>query len=203
MRTSSAKSGLVESKTFVIRDGKQMAALRAASRQETMDALASMGCVSVPELAAVLGRPPDSLYYHIRILQEVGLVQDAGVRERDGRKERLFRAVAPNLRLAYVPGSGGNAEEVTAIIDSMLRLTSRNFENAFQNESTVVEGAHRELWAARTIGWLTKDQLVELNRRITQLLQMMVTSPPRFGEQLFALSVVMTPLQRSKENHDA
>ena len=203
MRKAIAKNKFIKSKTYVIRDDKQMTSLRAASRQETLDALASMGPVSVPELAAVLGRPPDSLYYHIRILQKVGLVQDAGVRECEGRKERLVRAVAPDLRLSYVPGSGGNAEEVTAIVDSMLRLTSRDFEDAFQNENTVVEGPDRELWAARTIGWLTKDQLVEMNRRITQLLQMMITSPPRSGEQLFALSVVMTPLQRSKENHDA
>ncbi len=203
MKRATAQSDPAGAKTFVIRDGKQMRALRAASRQEILDTLAPMGTVSIPELAAALGRPADSLYYHFRILQKVGLIRGAGVRESNGRKERLFHAVAPDLKLAYVPGPKGNAKAVTAIVGSMLRLTSRDFTEAFQNEKTAVEGAHRELWAARTTGWLTKSQIAELNRRITEMLHETISSSPQGGEQLFALTVVLTPLQRSGADRDA
>ena len=101
-KASRAKSG--KPLRFFIRDPRQIAALKAASRQEVMDVLATMGTVSIAELAVALGRPADSLYYHIRILQRVGLVQASGSRESGGRTEKLYRAVSSYLRLGYVPG---------------------------------------------------------------------------------------------------
>lgn len=199
---STSKTVKAAEPPFVITNPRQIAALKAASRQEIMDVLAPMGTVSIAELAAALGRPADSLYYHVRILQKVGLMLAAGTRESNGRTEKLYRAVASDLRLAYVPGRRGNAKGITAIIDSMLRLTSRDFKDAFADEATVVEGAHRELWAARTTGWLTQQQLAELNARMTEMLRTNVTSLPGGTERLFALTMVLTPLQRSGGTHD-
>ena len=159
--------------------------------------LSSMGTVSVAELAAALGKPADSLYYHLRILQKAGLVVEDGSRQEAGHSERLYRAVASDLRLAYTPGLKGNAEAVTPIVDSMLRLTSRDFKAAFENGTTVVEGPQRELWAARTTGWLTEQQVEELNRHLASMMQITVSSPPRDGvERLYALTMVLTPLNR-------
>jgi len=182
---------------YVIRSRKQLATLKAAARQELLDVLSSMGTVSVAQLAAALGKPADSLYYHLRILQKTGLVVEEGTRQEAGRSERLYRAVAVDLRLAYTPGLKGNAEAVTPIVDSMLRLTSRDFRAAFENGTTVVEGPQRELWAARTTGWLTEQQVEELNRHLASMRQITVSSPPRDGgERLYALTMVLTPLNR-------
>jgi DNA-binding transcriptional ArsR family regulator len=182
--------------TYTIRTPKQIAALKAPTRQEILDVLAPMGEASIAELAAALGRPADALYHHIHILQKVGLVLAVGERLSGTRHEALFRTVAPDLRIAYEPGPKGNAKSVTPIVDAMLRLTSRNFVEGFQNTETVVEGEHRELWATRTTGWLTERQLAEVNRHITALLRTTVTSPPANG-RLFALTAVLVPLNRS------
>ena len=107
---------------YIIRNRKQLATLKAAARQELLDVLSSMGTVSVAELAAALGKPADSLYYHMRILQKAGLVLEDGMREEAGRNERLYRTVASDLRLAYMPVPKGNAEAVTPIIDTRTSL---------------------------------------------------------------------------------
>jgi DNA-binding transcriptional ArsR family regulator len=101
---------------YVIRSKRQMRALAAPTRQEILDILPRMGTVSVAELAAALGRPADSLYYHLRILKNVGLVLSDGYRALNGRREALFRAVAPELSLCYELGKKGNGSEVNAII---------------------------------------------------------------------------------------
>jgi predicted ArsR family transcriptional regulator len=182
---------------YIIRNRKQLATLKAAARQELLDVLSSMGTVSVAELAAALGKPADSLYYHVRILQKAGLVLEDGMREEAGRNERLYHTVASDLRLAYMPGPKGNAEAVTPIIDSMLRLTSRDFKAAFTDATTVIEGPQRELWAARTTGWLTEQQVEELNQHLASMRQTTVSSPPRDGgERLYALTMVLAPLNR-------
>lgn len=197
MRT--AKIGLKhdQSDPYIIRSRKQLDALKAAARQELLDVLSSMGTVSVAELAVALDKPADSLYYHLRILQKAGLVVEDGTREDAGHNERLYRAVASDLRLAYRPGPQGNAEMITPIVDSMLRLTSRDFKAAFTDATTVVEGPQRELWATRTTGWLTEQQVEELNQHLASMQQTTVSSPPRDGgERLYALTMVLTPLNR-------
>ena len=86
---------------YVIRGKKQLACLAAAARQEIFDVLEQRGTVSVAELAAVLGRPADGLYFHLRALTRAGLVRQAGHRTRSGRKETLYRTVKPEVQLAY------------------------------------------------------------------------------------------------------
>ena len=184
---------------FIIRSARQIAALKAASRQEVLDTLAAIGTVSISELALALGRAADSLYYHVRILEKVGLVEAAGTRGSVQGTESLYRAVSPDLRIAYVPGKQGNAEGVSSVVESMLRLTSRDFREAFLKEDTVVDGPKRELWATRTTGRLSPKDLAEINLHIASLLRTTTASASGRGERLYGLTVVLTPLHRSRE----
>src|SRR5437868_2035026 len=109
----------------------QMSALASPVRLELLDALARMGQASLAELAQALGRPADGLYYHVRALQRVGLVTAAGTRTRNGRREALVRALAPEYALQYESKSPARARAVNAIVASILRLGIRDFRRAF------------------------------------------------------------------------
>jgi len=146
-------------------------------------------------IAAALGRPADSLYFHLRTLQRVGLVRSAGSRPAARRREALFRAVGPELSLAYQPGKKGNTREVIAIIGAMLRLGIRDFRNAFRDADAAVSGPHRELWAARRTAWLSRSQIARVNRYIHKLMREMAA--PRREGRLYAVTLVLTPLARS------
>jgi DNA-binding transcriptional ArsR family regulator len=179
---------------YVIEDKRQMRALAAATRQEIIDVLPGMGAVSVAQLAAVLQRPADSLYYHLRILTRVGLVLEAGERRRHGRRETLFRAVAREISLRYQLGKKGNGRQINAIVASMLRLSIRDFGNAFGAAKAAAAGPHRELWALRKTGWLSRSQLGEVNRCMEKILRVM--SQSQRGGRLYGVSVVLNPLAR-------
>ena len=181
------------SQKYLIRSPKQMAALRAPTRQEIVDVLAPMGAASAAELAVALGRPADALYYHLRILRDVGLIVDAGERSTGTRREALYRTVGSGVTLSYEPGKRGNGKHVSPIIGAMLRLTERDFAQCLRDADTVVEGEQRELWAGRTTGWLTEQQLAGVNRHIARLLQASLKAPSPKG-RLFGLTVVLTPL---------
>jgi DNA-binding transcriptional ArsR family regulator len=179
---------------YIIEDKRQMRALAAATRQEIIDVLPGMGAVSVAQLAAVLKRPADSLYYHLRILTRVGLVLEAGERRRHGRRETLFRAIAREISLRYELGKKGNAREINAIVASMLRLSIRDFGSTFAAAKSVVSGSHRELWALRKTGWLSGAQLAAVNRCMAEILRIM-SQAQRKG-RLYGVSVVLNPLDR-------
>lgn len=180
--------------TYLIEDQPQLRVLTSAVRQEIVDVLAQMGTASVAEIAATLGRPADSLYYHLRALQKAGLVLPEGFRHRSRRKEVLFRTVAPELMLRYQPRHPPNRRAVTAIVGSMLRLGFRDFRRAFERPGVIVSGNNRELWALRRTGWLSAAQVVTVNRSIQQLSRNVARS--RGQGQLYAITVLLTPLEQ-------
>ena len=177
----------------MISGSKQLAALRAAARQEIVDVLERMGTVSVAELAAAVGRPADALYFHLRALSRAGLVRTAGLRSRGGRSEALYCTAAPELKLQYEPENEANRKAVTAIIASMLRLTMRDFRHSFRPGNVCVSGPGRELWAARKVGRLSSKQLGALNTGIAGLLDRLATKSTQKG-RLYAVTVVLTPI---------
>jgi len=178
---------------YVIRNQRQLRALISAVRQEIVDALVKLGSASAGDLAATLGRPADALYYHLRALKKSGLVINAGFRGAGRRKEEIFRTIAADLRLHYQPDDGGNRRVVTAIVGSLLRLGARDFRRAFGKGSAAVLGPRRELWATRQVGWLLPKELERVNASIERLRK--VVSRPRPGGRLYAITVLLTPLE--------
>ena len=172
----------------------QMAVLASPVRQELLDVLARMGTVSLAEIAAVLGRAPDGLYYHVRLLHRAGLVESAGARRRGGRPEALFRARGAQFALRYSSRSAAQARAVGAIVAGMLRLGIRDFRRAFADPGNRLEGPGRDLWALRTTGWLLPQQVRAVNRRIHGLSE--ATSRVERKGRLYAITVLLTPLAR-------
>lgn len=175
----------------VITRPEQLRALVSPVRQELLDAMARMGTVSIAEMAVVLGRPADGLYYHVRALQRVGLIESAGTRRGGARDEALFRATAGQFAIRY-PQAVAGRRAMTAIVGAMLRLGTRDFARALAHEDVRVEGPQRDVWALRTTGWLTPVQLRDVNRHIATLARA-ATRPGKAG-RLYAVTILLAPL---------
>jgi len=161
-------------------------------RQELLDVLARLGTASLTELGAVLGRPADGLYYHVRLLMRVGLVRSAGTRMRGGHSEAVFRAAARQYAVRYAPASRPHVQAMNDIVSAMLRLGIRDFRRALAGGGTRFEGPRRDLWAIRTTGWLRETQLGQVNRAIGALARSAGRHEP--GGRLYAVTVLLTPL---------
>lgn len=175
----------------VIADRKQVAVLTSAIRQEIVDTLGQLGAVSVSELAATLGRPPDALYYHLRLLVGAGLVRE--IRQSgNGRREARFRAVARQFRIDYKLDQRSYSDSMATVVASMLRVGIRDYRRALYSKGPVVEGASRELRAQRKTVWLTKQEI----RRVNQLIEKLLAAggPRRARARLFAITVLVTPV---------
>jgi DNA-binding transcriptional ArsR family regulator len=77
--------------------------LASSSRVAILQALEALGPSSVPALAEALGRSPEGLYHHMRLLESAGLVRVVDRERRHRRMERRF-ALTGSLQLAC-PGS--------------------------------------------------------------------------------------------------
>jgi DNA-binding transcriptional ArsR family regulator len=182
-------------RTALLEDADEIALLASPTRIEIVDTLEALGdAVSVAELAAAVGRPADGLYYHLRQLAEGGLIEEEAAP--DGRRYRSRTRKGDRLRLRYRPGATANADAVGRVAASVLRVAGRDFARALADPDTVVEGPHRELWAARGKGWVDATELAEINRllaRLMELVQKPATERPR--GKLVALSWVLAPVE--------
>ncbi len=140
--------------------------------QEIVDLVDAAGPSSVRQMARLMDRRPDSLYYHVHKLEAAGLLIEQGVRGAGRHAEAVYDVPGRPLYLAYDPQDAENVKAVSRVVASMLRSTLRDFRSGFTPELAVVDGEDRNLWAARMKGWLSADDLVELNRLLMEILDL-------------------------------
>lgn len=171
----------------------EIALLASPTRIELIDTIEALGGeASVAELAAQLGRPADGLYYHLRQLAEGGLLAETATTE--GRRYRTRMPRGERVRLRYRPGRNANAAAVGDVASSVLRVAGRDFSRAIADPKSVVEGPLRELWAARNKGWVGDAELVEINRLLVRIGDLLQRPRSASRDRLVALSWVLAPI---------
>lgn len=170
-----------------IRSARAIGALGSPVRQEIIDTVELLGgSATIAELAAQLGRPADGLYYHVRKLVAVGLLQIRG-----GSPEVYRTPTRHQLTLAY---DAELAPAVRRTIAGMLRIAKRDFDAGFAHPAAVVRGPRRSLWAGRAKGWVGPAELAELNALIGRIYEIL-RKPRRAGAtQLVSLCHVLAPI---------
>lgn len=124
---------------------------------------------SAKELSAEVGLPPDRLYYHLRQLEQAGIVEVAEYRPLPtGKVERVYRHVE-----AEPPGDTSSPEEKATFLAAVLDVTKADITAAFM--ATQSTGKRREVAVAQGPVYLTDEELAECQRMIKELYE-------RFGE---------------------
>ena len=136
-----------------------MRAVISPARDEILDAVAANGPCTVMWLGAFLGRKPDSLYHHVRVLRRVGLLLETLSPNSQGRATAVYDVPGRPIFLRYELGDPRKVRAVTAYAGSALRIAHRRFAQGFKSDHAVVRGPARNLWAARWRGWLTQTEL--------------------------------------------
>lgn len=178
-----------------IGDAASIRVLASPLRQELVDTLAAVGGqASAATLAAQLGRHADGLYYHLRLLCKAGLVRELKGAPGTERQYRLAGAGQAPLRLAYRPRSKAGAAALRKFVHGLLQVAGQDFSEALDMPGVVVEGAQRELWAARNKAWLSAAELAEANALLERLCDLM--SRPRAPERdrLVSCAFVLAPV---------
>ena len=187
---------------------EQIRALESTVCQEIVDLVGAAGPCSVREMAGFMGRRPDSLYYHVRKLSAAGLLVDCGIRGSGRRAEAVYDLPARPLRLAYAPSNPENVTAVSRVVASMLRSANRDFRAGFRPDLAVVEGDERNLWAARMKGWLSDEDLAELNTLLRRIIQVFQPKEDAEGEsrasmgasRLHSLTWVLAPVDGGRRD---
>lgn len=178
----------------------QLRALSSTVRQDIVDTLQALGTASVSELAKHLDRAPDSLYYHVRALVKAGLLTRRAESRRRGRHQEALYALATEgdrLRLSYRAGRSRESQAVAELVGNMLRASQREFTAALALPDCVTEGPCRELWAGRSKGWLSMQELERCNALLAELAGLLCSVRSAERDRLFTLQFLLAPARRA------
>ena len=193
MRVTPNRSGLITA-------ASQIRALASPTRQDIVDILESSGPCTVAELARLLGRRPDSLYFHLRFLCAAGLVIERRATTNSvAPRGQRFDVRGRPIRILYRPGDRAKVRAVTRVVATMLRTADRNFRRAFLVAGSApppprTSGNRRNVWGGRSTGWLNERELRRVNALIVELTMLLKRKPPTLtNRRLYEVTFVLVP----------
>lgn len=168
------------------------------ARLEIFESLQLCGPASVSELAERLGKAPDSLYYHLRKLVQVGVIEQhaeesgAGL---PGRNGAMYEVAALSVTMNLDNQSRPSREAWAKGCASVLRLVTRDVEAALDSRSAVTLGAHRNLLVQRRKARLSRSDLKRVNALLDEAHSILADNAENTSGQLYALTCTLSPLE--------
>jgi len=178
---------------YPIRRRDQIAALESAVRQEIIDTIQAAGPCSAAEIATLMGRPADALYYHIKKLVAVGLLVPVGSRRPKGREEAIYDLIGHPLVLEHPARRSAEGHPHQGLVRSMVRTAERDVAAALASGTARQDTALRNLWVGRRHAWLTQADLRKVNRLIDELVEVMTTARDPARGELCTLTLLLAP----------
>lgn len=185
----------IRKKVHVIRQARQVGALISPFRHHLMRTLSSIGPATVRELAEALGRSPESLYYHLRALERVGLIEDrseTGDERAYDTRARLMvtdpSATAPAYLQAYKKSAA-----------ALLRLAERFFARAVDAQAAAKSRRPKTLRIQQLQVRLDAQAKRELARRLDELVEFLAEADRGHGSEAIAVTLVSSPTSGAED----
>jgi DNA-binding transcriptional ArsR family regulator len=151
--------------TAIATDASRLKALAEPLRLRIGLLLIEDAC-TVKELAAALGVPPTRLYYHVKILEEHGLIEVAERRMVSGIEERRYRAVEENW--VFTSDITTSAVEASGVIGSLFDAMRTEVEVVMHDhpDEPMGEPDSAVFMVTLTELRLTPEEVVEVQERL-------------------------------------
>ncbi|MEM9084040.1 MAG: helix-turn-helix domain-containing protein [Planctomycetota bacterium] len=188
---------------YVVESHEQLEAVSSPARRELIDAVQLLGSCSIAEIAEVLGKPADSLYYHVRVLLKVGLLKQVGIRKGSRRDEALYDLPGRPLRFRFDPKDEMSAKLLIDSAGASLRLTERNLKSAVNSKRGTYSGPQRSVFCTRLRRPLSEAELESVNEHlnaIEEILNRPVDEQAASDGEIYAVTLAMTPIDAQPVN---
>ena len=177
---------------LVLRRADQLEAVASPIRCQVVDELSVFGPSSVRQIAVRMKRSPESLYYHIKILVDVGIVVQDRTRQTGRRVEAVYRLVAPKMRIDRKVRSKDYMDALARACSALLRLAERNYRAALEHGGFVVEGRQRDLAVRQYNLRLDRKGLAEVNALLDRLTKLKSRCDDATSGETYAVTLVLS-----------
>jgi len=179
---------------FLVSTVGQMEALASPVRHQIHLVMEMLGACSVNELAERMGRVPETLYYHVRRLEKVGIVEQVGRRVGTGREEAIYQLKGKRLQVDPRQTSPRFLKAMTKSCGSLLRFAQRSLESAVQARVERRVGPKRRLRIEQATVRLSAGNLAELNKRLDSLCRFLNDADEPSEQKMYVITLATAPL---------
>jgi DNA-binding Lrp family transcriptional regulator len=181
--------------------------LASPMRLELVGLFTEPGPLSISDMAARLGRPATSLYHHVQILVEAGVLRQAGTRPKGKRFEAVYEVARNLVDLEVDRADPEAAENARQAMSAALRMADKDFSAAMERQDIQEDGPGRNLLGMRVHIRASEEVLAGLNERLDavhEYLAQLTESDGHSGadDQFVSLTLLLAPLRgRRSDSH--
>jgi DNA-binding MarR family transcriptional regulator len=177
-------------------DGEaQRQAVSSPLRMEILGYFSAGRPLSVREVAERMGRPATAIHYHVRLLEQSGLLEKSGERREGRRREAEYTKVAEAIAIPSHDGEHALALKTAA---SGFRMAERDMKAALAEGAARSEGDDRNFYSIRVHCRVSPQELAEINQRLDALLGAVLDSmrrdEPEDDDEFVSLTLALLPL---------
>ena len=181
-------------KRYWISSARQIKALTSPVRHQMHLVMEMLGPCSVRELASRMGREPATLYYHVKLLERVGIITKSGTRGAGRNEEIIYALAQEHVRVDMNQRSPKFVKALASGCGALLRYAERTFVAALRRDATIRVGAASELRIRQASVRLSKKSLIELNARLDELQDFIDASNSPSVESTYAITLCVAPV---------
>lgn len=177
--------------------GAALHALPYNGRIEIIEALMNQQPATVEELGDFLERDPTSLYYHLRPLLELGLVEEAGERATSKRPAKLYRLPASRLEVDPDDKSPEALDVRKRVVRTVLAKALQRLEAGLDDPELVLGGRRPTVVYGLRIARLKPRGHERVARKLRELSELLSEEHDPDG-RAFALTFQMAPFEGAR-----
>lgn len=178
-------------KIHTIQTVEELKALRSPIRFRLLNLLLKFGEASVSILADRVGIKPESLYYHVHVLESAGLITPARERVTGRRPETIYAPVAPHFRIDQRNREPAFLEALLAMYRSQLRHAEQGLELALLAELETT-GNRSKTYVRQYEVSLRPFKADRLKRLLETLSDFLVEADDPKGVEHYTLTLVLS-----------
>ncbi len=172
----------------------QMEALTSPVRHQIHLVMEMLGACSVNELAERMGRVPETLYYHVRRLEKVGILEQVGSRIVSGREEAMYQLKGKRLRIDPNQSSPRFIKARAKGCGALLRFAQRAFVRAIERKSKRPLLPRHGLRIGQVTVRLSAANLAKLNERLDSLEDFLAETDEPGGKNMYVITFATAPM---------
>ncbi len=179
-------------KILLIREPRQVRALRTPLRQELLQELSLLRSASVKELASALGKPAASLYYHVHELEKAGLIRGKASRRSGTKQETVYETTAERIRIDRTKRTKAFVEALGDLHRTALNQASREVASALARGSG--DASDDSLMLVRLSARLSQQDVRKARRMLNELAAFIGERDSSGNEETFSFTAAMAKL---------
>lgn len=179
---------------------QQQKALASPLRLEIIGLFAGSDALAISDMAARMGRPAGSLYHHVGILENAGMLQRVGTRPKGKRYEALFKPAASRIEMEAKPGDADAAGHARRALSAAFRMAERDLEAALKRDDLELEGPGRNILVTQTHMRVPPRLLARLNKHLQAIEKLLGSEAgkdpqPTPEDQHLSLTIALLPIR--------